>query len=111
MAISVDDWKLAGIYALRIVDQVLMSFTPEYEQALGIYAVSLAKAGDVAGASSVVSRLDEIKGLSGLGLAHKLQASALLATGVRAKNLAAKGVKEYLLLNRAWMCAELVGLM
>jgi tetratricopeptide (TPR) repeat protein len=111
MAISAGDWKLAGIYALRIVDQVLMSFTPEYEQALGIYAVSLAKAGDVVGASSVVSRLDEIKGLSGLGLAHKLQASALLASGVRAKNLAAKGVKEYLLLNRAWMCAELVGLM
>jgi hypothetical protein len=111
MSISGGDWKLAGVYALRIVDQVLMSFTPEYEQALGIYAVSLAKAGDVVGASSVVSRLDEIKGLSGLGLAHKLQASALLATGVRAKNLAAKGVKEYLLLHRAWMCSELVGLM
>lgn len=111
MSISTGDWKLAGVYAMRVVDQVLMSFTPEYEQALGIYAVSLAKAGDVAGSASVVSRLDEIKGLSGLGLAHKLQASALLATGVRAKNLAAKGVKEYLLLHRAWMCTELVGLM
>ena len=111
MAISAGDWKLAGVYSLRIVEQVLMSFTQDYEQALGIYAVSLAKAGDVAGASSVVARLDEIKGLSGLALAHKLQASALLATGVRAKNLAAKAVKEYLLVHRAWMCSELVGLM
>ena len=110
LSIRSGDWSLAGVYALRVVDQVLMSFTPEYEQALGIYAVALAKAGDAA-AVDVVARLDEIKGLSGLALAHKLQASALLASGVRAKNLAAKAVKEYLLLNRAWMCSELVGLM
>jgi tetratricopeptide (TPR) repeat protein len=105
------DWELAGVYALRVVDQVLMSFTPNYEKALGIYAVSLAKVGDLAGASSVVARLGEIKGLSGVALAHSLHASALMATGVRAKNLAAKAVKEYLLADYAWMTTGLVALM
>lgn len=111
MSISNGDWKLAGVYALRIVDQVLMSFTAEYEQALGIYAVSLAKAGDVTGASSVVERLGEIKGLSGVALAHSLHASALLASGVRQRNLAAKAVKEYLLVDRVWMGSGLAELM
>ncbi|MFM2024842.1 MAG: MalT-like region [Actinomycetota bacterium] len=105
------DWELAGVYALRVVDQVLMSFTPAYEKALGIYAVSLAKAGDVAGAGSVVSRLGDVKGLSGVALAHSLHASALLASGVRSKNLAAKAVKEYLLADYGWMAAGLAGLM
>jgi hypothetical protein len=105
------DWELAGFYALRVVDQVLMSFTPEYEKALGLYAVSLAKAGDVAGAGSVVARLGEIKGLSGVALAHSFYASALLASGVRSKNMAAKAVKEYLLADYGWMAAGLAGLM
>ena len=111
LACQTDDWALAGVYSLRVVDQVLMSFTPDYEKALGIYAVSLAKAGDFVGAGSVVARLDEIKGLSGVALAHSLHASALLASGVRAKNLAAKAVKEYLLADYAWMTAGLVALM
>ena len=111
MSISRGDWQTAGSYAHRIVDQVLMSVTPVYNQALGIFAIAKAKAGDVEAASDLVARLSEVKGLSGIELAHKLQASALLATGVRQRNLAAKAVKEYLLRHREWMCKDLVPLM
>jgi tetratricopeptide (TPR) repeat protein len=93
------DFAAASDYALGVVDQVLLSFSSVHNVALGIYAVALARQGKTAEAEVVVGRFDGVKDLSGLALAHELHASALLASGVRAKNLAAKAVREYLLLN------------
>jgi tetratricopeptide (TPR) repeat protein len=101
----------ASDYALRVVDQVLLSFSDVHNVALGIYAVALVRQGKTADAELVVSRLDAVKDLAGIALAHKLQASALLATGVKAKNLAAKAVREYLLLNRHSYASMLAPLM
>jgi hypothetical protein len=101
----------ASDYALRVVDQVLLSFSDVHNVALGIYAVALVRQGKTAEAELVVSRLDAVKDLAGIALAHKLQASALLATGVKAKNLAAKAVREYLLLSRYHYAEALAHLM
>lgn len=103
MSISAGDWVLAESYTGRIVDQVLMIFTPMYQNALGIYAIARVKRGFVQDAQVLVGRLGEVKGLDGVALAHYYHASSLLAEGVRAKNLAAKAVKQYLLTNRMWM--------
>lgn len=106
--VALGDWESAGVYASRIVDQVLMSFTPVYYEALGLFAVASAKAGSAELALDLVSRMDSV---SGLALAHKFHASALLGTGVRARNLAVKAVKEYLLLRRDYFLTDLVPLM
>ena len=103
MAISSGDWVLAESYAGRIVDQVLMIFNPVYQNAMGIYAIARVKRGFTEDAEVLVRRLGETKGLDGVTLAHYYHASSLLADGVRAKNLAAKAVKQYLLTNRIWM--------
>ena len=103
MAVSNGDWELAESYTGRIVDQVLMIFTPMYQNALGIYAIARVKRGFVEDAQVLVDRLGETKDLEGVALAHFYHASSLLADGVRAKNLAAKAVKQYLLTNRMWM--------
>jgi tetratricopeptide (TPR) repeat protein len=105
------DFVAASDYALRVVDQVLLSFSSVHNTALGIYAVALARQGKTSEAALVVSRFDGVNDLSGLALAHKLHASALLATGVKAKNLAAKAVREYLLLNRHSYASMLAPLM
>jgi hypothetical protein len=105
------DFAAASDYALGVVDQVLLSFSSVHNTALGTYAVALAMQGKTAEAELVVSRFDGVKDLSGIALAHKLHASALLATGVKAKNLAAKAVREYLLLNRHTYASMLAPLM
>jgi hypothetical protein len=105
------DWATAKIYASRIVEQVLMSFTSVHNQAMGILAICLAREGSLDMASELVGRLGEVKGLSGAELAHLLHAQTLLATGVRQRNLAAKAVKEYLLLRGNFFMGDLVALM
>lgn len=111
MSMLAGDWEMVGVYALRVVDQVLMSFTPVYSQALGLYAISMARRGEAFVAEDAVSRIGDLSELSGLELAHRLHAQTLLVSGVRQRNLAAKAVKQYLLLGRDWMAKELIPLM
>ena len=110
-AVMAEDWDAVKGYAGRIVDQVLMSFTTVHNEALGLTAIALAKEGSLDEAAVLVGRLGEIKGLTGSPLAHLLYAQTLLATGVRQRNLAAKAVKEYLLLKGNFFITDLVPLM
>jgi hypothetical protein len=105
------DIVLAESYAHRVVDQVLLSFSDVHNVAMGIYAIALIRRGKPEDGAVVVERLNGVKDLAGVALAHKLHASALLATGVKAKNFAAKAVREYLLLSRNHYAEMLAPLM
>jgi hypothetical protein len=105
------DIVLAESYAHRVVDQVLLSFSDVHNVAMGIYAIALIRLGKPEDGAVVVERLNGVKDLAGVALAHKLHASALLATGVKAKNFAAKAVREYLLLSRNHFAEMLAPLM
>ena len=105
------DIVLAESYAHRVVDQVLLSFSDVHNVAMGIYAIALIRRGKPEDGAVVVERLNGVKDLAGVALAHKLHASALLANGVKAKNFAAKAVREYLLLSRNHYAEMLAPLM
>lgn len=93
----IDDSELAEVYALRVVEQVLLFFSSVHNEALGIYCLALIGSGKREVAAAELERLGAVSDLSGVALAYYYEASCRLATGVRSKNLAAKAVREYLL--------------
>lgn len=90
------EWEKTEYWSELVIDDVLQMFSEGYPWALGLAALAKAKQGKLDAASVLAGQLFTHKDLSAMLRGHGYYAQALIAGGVKGKNLAVKAMKAYL---------------